>query len=258
MPLETLAVAYLALVGLVVGSYLNVVIHRLPRGESTVLPRSRCPACGAAIRARDNLPLVSWLLLGGRCRDCRAPIPCRYPLVEAAAAALFVACYLRFGVSADALAGIVFGCLLLALAGIDAAHLYLPDRLTLSGIAVGLALQPWTTWGSLAQGIQGALLGGGLLLVLAGAWVLLRGREGMGLGDAKMLAMIGAFLGWRGVAVSLFAAAAAGAGTGLVLLARRRGGWDLRLPFGVFLALGGLVALFWGRELVAAYARRLG
>ena len=258
MPLETLAVGYLALVGLVVGSYLNVVIHRLPRGVSTVLPRSRCPACGAAIRARDNLPVVSWLLLGGRCRDCRARIPLRYPLVEAATAALFVASYLRFGASVDALAGAALGALLLVLAGIDAAHLYLPDRLTLPGIALGLAAQPWLTWGSLAQGIQGALLGGGILLALAGAWVLLRGREGMGLGDAKMLAMIGAFLGWRGVVVSLFAASAAGAAVGFVLLARRRGGWDLRLPFGVFLALGGLVALFWGPELVAAYARRLG
>ncbi|HPK64952.1 MAG TPA: prepilin peptidase [Thermoanaerobaculia bacterium] len=258
MPLETLVVVYLALVGLIVGSYLNVVIHRLPRGESTVLPRSRCPACGAAIRARDNLPVVSWLLLGGRCRHCRAPISFRYPLVEAATAALFVACYLRFGASVDALAGVILGGLLIVLAGIDTAHYYLPDRLTLPGIAVGIALQPWLSRGSVAEGIQGALLGGGLLLAVAGVWVLLHGREGMGLGDAKMLAMIGAFLGWCGVVVSLVAATAAGAAAGLVLLGRRRGGWDRRLPFGLFLALGALVALFWGRELVAAYARQLG
>lgn len=244
---------YLAAVGLIVGSYLNVVIYRLPRHLSTVLPRSRCPACGAAIAPRDNLPLVSFLLLRGRCRSCGAAIPWRYPLIEATTAALFVSCALRFGFSFDALAAAGFAALLLALAGIDVEHLYLPDRLTLGGLALAVAAQPWLSWGSLAAGIQGALAGGGTLLTLAGLWYLLRHEEGMGLGDVKMLAMIGAFLGWQGAAVALLAAAASGALAGLALLALGRGSLGSRLPFGLFLSLGGLVALFAGRALVERY-----
>src|SRR6185503_18556905 len=126
---------YAALVGLIVGSYLNVVIHRLPREESTVLPRSRCPRCGAPVRARDNLPLISFLLLRGRCRECKAPISWRYPLVEAATGALFVACLESFGLTWQAAAAAAFGAALIALAGIDLEHFLLPDAITLPGIA---------------------------------------------------------------------------------------------------------------------------
>ena len=262
--LDLVLIAYAALLGLIVGSYLNVVIHRLPRGVSTVLPRSRCPACGAAIRARDNLPVLSWLLLGGRCRDCKAPIAGRYPLIEATTSALFVASFLRFGATPAALAAALLCCLLIALAAIDVEHYILPDRLTLPGIALGVAVQPWVGWagsiglpgaaGRLLGGLAGALVGGGLLLALYGAWWLLRREEGMGLGDVKMLAMIGAFLGWQGVLVTVFAASLAGAATGLTLIALGRSGLKTKLPFGAFLALGGLLALFAGRFLVDAYA----
>lgn len=249
-----LVTAYVAAVGLIVGSYLNVVIYRLPLGRSTVRPRSRCPHCAAPIRARDNVPVISWVLLRGRCRACGAAIPWRYPVIEAATAALFVVSFARFGPRAEALLAAVLGSLLIVLAAIDVDHLYLPDRLTLGGCAAGLVLQGLTVEGSLASALQGALLGGGLLLVVAGAWLLATGREGMGLGDAKMLAMIGAFLGWPGVLVSLVVAAAAGAAAGLVLLAAGRIDLQARLPFGLFLALGGLVALFQGPDLVARYA----
>lgn len=249
--------AYVAAVGLIVGSYLNVVIHRLPLGRSTVHPRSRCPRCDAAIRARDNVPVLSWLLLRGRCRACGAPIHWRYPLIEVATAVLFVASVERFGPRPEALLAAILGSLLLALAAIDVDHLYLPDRLTLGGTVAGVALQGLADGGSLASAVQGALLGGGLLLVVAGAWLLAAGREGMGLGDAKMLAMIGAFLGWPGVAVTLVVAAAAGAAAGVGLLAARRIDLQARLPFGLFLALGGLVALFAGPALVARYASLL-
>lgn len=246
-------VLWAGLVGLITGSYLNVVIHRLPQGVSTVTPRSRCPACGAPIRALDNLPVLSWILLGARCRDCRAPISPRYPLVEAATGGIFAFAVARFGWTADALAAAVLAALLVALAGIDFDHFLLPDRLTLPGLALGLAFQPFLAEGSLARGAQGALLGGGVLLVLSGLWRLAKGVEGMGLGDVKMLAMIGAFLGVAGVVVTLVVASFAGSVAGLALIARGRGGLASKLPFGVFLALGGLVALFWGRPLAAAY-----
>lgn len=253
MPPLWFLVLWAGLVGLVVGSYLNVLVHRLPLGESTVRPRSRCPACGAAIRARDNLPVVSWLLLRGRCRDCGARISPRYPLIEAATGALFAACVVRFGFAPEALAAATLGALLVALAAIDLDHFLLPDKLTIPGIAFGLAAQWLVPSGSLVVGLRGALVGAGLLLAIAGAWELARGVEGMGLGDVKMLAMIGAFLGAGGVVVTLVFATFAGSAVGLVLVARRGGDLQAQLPFGVFLAAGGLVALFAGAPLVASY-----
>lgn len=249
---------YALLVGLVAGSYLNVVVHRLPRGESTVLPRSRCPACGSAIRAVDNVPVLSWLALRGRCRDCAAPIPMRYPLIEAVTAALFVLCMERFGPSAEALAAAVFCCLTIALAAIDVEHMILPDRLTLPGILVGVAVQPFvrwagTGWYGIVGAVAGALLGAGILLAAYLAWWLWRREEGLGLGDVKMLAMVGAFLGWRGVVVTLFVGATSGAIFGLSLMALGRSGLRSKIPFGAFLSAGGLVALFAGRALVDLY-----
>jgi leader peptidase (prepilin peptidase)/N-methyltransferase len=257
VPLRFLLDLFAALFGLIAGSYLNVVIHRVPRGLSTVLPGSACPACGAPVRARDNLPLLSFLLLRGRCRDCRAAISWRYPLVEAVTAALFVASLERFGPSPAALAAAFFCCLMVALALIDLDHLILPDRLTLSGTVAGLALAPWLPWGGLRQAVLGALLGAALLLAVWAAWYLLRHEEGMGLGDVKMLALIGAFAGWRGVLVALFFASFAGAVTGLTLVALRGAGMRTKLPFGSFLALGGLVAMFAGREIAAWYGHLL-
>lgn len=265
MPLPFLLGVYAVLLGLIVGSYLNVLIHRLPLGMSTVRPRSRCPRCDAPIRARDNVPLVSFLVLGGRCRSCGARIGWRYPAVEAATSLLFLACYLRFGFSWEGLAAAIFAALMLALGMIDFDHMILPDRLTWPAMAVGILLQPllpWARlgpgpWWALAGGALGAAVGSGILLAVWLAWYLIRHEEGMGLGDVKMLAAIGAFLGWKGVLVSLFFAALSGAVVGLTLMAAGKLGAKSRLPFGVFLALGGLVALFVGERLVAAYARLL-
>jgi leader peptidase (prepilin peptidase) / N-methyltransferase len=256
--LRPLLDAYAAVLGLIAGSYLNVVIYRLPRGLSTVLPRSACPACGAQIGVGDNLPLLSFALLGGRCRACRAPISWRYPLVEAVTALLFVACLERFGLSLAALAAALFCCLMLALALIDLEHQLLPDRLTLPGIAAGLALQPWLPWaGGPWRAMAAALLGAGVLLAIRGAWYLLRREEAMGLGDVKMIALIGSFLGWKGMLVALFFASLAGSLTGLALMWRGGAGLRTRLPFGSFLALGGLAALFAGREIAAWYGSLL-
>ena len=244
---------YAAILGLIVGSFLNVVIHRLPRQMSIVRPRSRCAWCGAAIAAKDNIPLLSYVLLKGRCRACGGPISARYPAVEMATAVAFVACVARFGASPDAAVAALFCALLIALALIDAEHFLLPDALTLPGLAAGLVLQPFfreVGWGEAAIG---AVLGAGILILVMNVWYWLREEEGMGLGDVNMLAMIGAFLGWRGVLLTLFVATLAGTAVGLALLASRRLGFKSKLPFGVFLSAGGFVALFWGRQIIDRY-----
>jgi leader peptidase (prepilin peptidase) / N-methyltransferase len=257
MPFQLFLALYAAAVGLVVGSYLNVVIHRLPRGVSTVLPRSRCPHCQARIPARDNLPLVSFLVLRGRCRSCRGAISWRYPLIEAATALHFVAVVERFGLTWQALVAAGFGCVLIALAGIDFEHFILPDVLTLPTLVAGLVISFWADWIQPLDAFLGALLGGGILWLLSRVWLLLRHEEGLGEGDVKMLAMAGAVLGWQGVVVTLFLGSLSGSLVGLSLIASGRMGLKGRLPFGVYLSAGALAALFFGPQLVAGYARLL-
>ncbi len=244
---------YAGLVGLVVGSFMNVIIYRLPRKESTIRPRSRCPACGEPIRALDNIPVVSWLALGGKCRHCKTAISARYPLIEALTGSLFAACVARFGFSTQALAATVFCCLMVVLAAIDLEHFLLPDRLTLPGIAVGLALQPWLPGATLLDAVIGALCGAGALILLINVWFWLRDEESMGLGDVNMLAMIGAFLGWKGVAATLLFASLTGAVAGLALMVARGLTLKSKLPFGFFLAIGGLVSMFAGDALFDWY-----
>ena len=246
-------IAYAALLGLVVGSFLNVVIYRLPRGTSIVLPRSACPYCRGSVRARDNIPVLSYFILRGQCRRCTAPISIRYPLVELGTALLFALCAWRFGWSWETPAMALLSALLLVLALIDLDHFLLPDSLTLPGIVAGLALQPWLPRVDIAAALLGVVGGAGILILIVNFWYWLRGEEGMGLGDVNMLAMVGAFLGWQGAAVTLVAATIAGALTGLVLIAGRRLGARSRLPFGVFLSLGALVAAFFGERLTDFY-----
>lgn len=244
---------YAGVLGLVVGSFLNVLIYRIPRQIPFVVERSRCPWCDGKVRALDNIPLLSYLLLRGRCRLCSAPISIRYPAVEAFTAILFIGCVLRFGVTPAAGVGAVLCALIIALALIDAEHFLLPDKLTLPGIFLGLLLQPLFPTVDLLEAIVGTLLGAGALILLINFWYWLRDEEGMGMGDVNMLAMVGAFLGWQGVAITLVIASVVGALVGSLLMLSKRLGLRSRLPFGVFLALGALVALFWGNGLVAAY-----
>lgn len=248
-----LLILYAVLFGLVVGSFLNVVVYRLPRGTSVVFPRSSCPFCGGAVAARDNLPVLSYLMLRGKCRRCSAPISIRYPLVESATGALFGLCAWRFGPEPQWLVASLLCSLLLSLALIDLDHFVLPDKITLPGVFAGLALQPWIARTDFLDAILGALLGAGVLILIVNIWYWLREEEGMGLGDVNMLAMVGAFLGWQGAAVTLVAATVAGAVTGLLLIAFRRMGSRSRLPFGVFLALGAALALFAGEEIADFY-----
>jgi len=263
--------------GLCIGSFLNVCIHRLPRGLSVVRPRSACPGCRGLIAWYDNIPLLSWLILRGRCRACGAPIAVRYPLVEAATGALFVAALGVEGPTLEAAVTAGFGAALLALILIDAEHQLLPDAITLPGIAAGIGLAPLRAALSpvaaerpataLAYSIAAAALGYAIPWALNGAyrgWQALRGvatparEDGIGRGDFKLLAMIGAFLGARLLLFTLLGGAVSGAAWGLTLMATRGYGWKSKLPFGVFLGGAALVALFAGERLVEAYLRTIG
>lgn len=247
---------YAAILGLIFGSFLNVVIHRLPLGRSIVLPRSRCPYCDGEIRFRDNIPVLSFLLLRRRCSRCGGPISWRYPLIELTTAGLFVACAARFGLTVEAAIGALFCMLMLALAMIDADHYLLPDKITLPGIVLGLALQPWLPRTTFVEAVAGVLIGAGGLVLTINFWYWLREEEGMGMGDVNMLALVGAFLGWEGVALTLFTSALAGAVTGLALVLTGKLNLRSKLPFGTFLALGGVVSLLWG-DGIAAYYREI-
>jgi leader peptidase (prepilin peptidase)/N-methyltransferase len=246
------------LLGLVVGSFLNVCIHRLPKGESVIAPGSRCEACAASIRWYDNLPLLSFLLLKGRCRTCRSRISWRYPVVEASTAALFALAILRFGLSIRSVVVLVFLAALIVVTFIDLDHQIIPHAVTLPGILFGLLGSLVTQDPSPREAAAGALMGAGLVyLVAVYAETALR-KESMGGGDVNLLAMIGAFLGWRGALLSFFLAVLAGACLSILLITFRVLSRKDRIPFGPFLALGAIVALFGGDVLIEWYLDLLG
>lgn len=251
---------YVFIIGGIIGSFLNVVIHRYPRGESVVFPPSRCPHCRERIRWYDNVPIISYLLLLGRCRHCRATISVRYPLVEAANALFYLAIYLRAGVSIMSALVAAIVSMTIALIYIDADIQILPDVIDLPGIAVGMAigwLRPdqWmnlTLTHGLLDSAIGAAIGGGILWLVAVTYQLIRKIEGMGLGDVKMLAMIGSVLGVSALFPVLMIASVSGAITGgIVALVTRRKDLQFPIPFGIFLGFGALTVLFFGNELRA-------
>jgi len=241
--------------GLLVGSFLNVLVHRLPRGESIVSPGSRCPSCGAPVAAYDNVPVLSWILLTGKCRSCKAPISPRYPLLELSNGVLWALVF-RSAPSWGDFAGGAFLCsACLALLAIDAQFFILPDAITLPGIAVGLALSFVSLRRTPLEAVLGAALGAGGLFLVAFLYEKITGQEGMGLGDVKMLGMIGAFLGASGVVVTILAASVSGTVVGLGLILFRGGSGKTKLPFGVFLALGAIAAWFFAEPLAERYQR---
>ena len=257
LALDVFGGAYAGLIGLLVGSYLNVVVYRLPRGLSTVRPRSSCPGCNEPIAARDNIPLLSYALLRGACRHCKTKISPRYPAVEALTGLLFTLCFVCFGFTTATPIAMLFVALMVSLALIDLEHFILPDKLTYPGTALGLALSFWSPLVTPLNSLFGALLGAGSLLLLIAVWYLIRKQMGMGLGDPKMLATIGSFLGVGGVVVTLFLSSILGSVIGAALLARGNVHMQSRLPFGVFLAVAALVALFAGPLMVESYLKLL-
>lgn len=244
--------ALVAVVGLVVGSFLNVCIYRLPRGESLVWPGSHCPSCGRPIRWYDNVPVLGFLLLGARCRSCRAPIGLRYPVIEMVTAAAFVAELWVCGWQPLLAARILFACAMIVLFAIDLEHQVLPDSVTLPGIVAGLVLSFWLPPGW-RSAFVGAFVGGGVLWLLFEVWLRLRGVEALGFGDVKMLAMVGAFLGWQQVLVTLVLSSFAGALVGLALMASGRGSLSSKLPYGTFIALAAVASSLVGARLLSWY-----
>lgn len=247
--------------GAIIGSFLNVVIHRYPSGESVVFPASRCPNCRAAIAWYDNIPVLSYLILRGKCRACRWSIPGRYPLVELSNALFYLAVYLHAGISIRFLILSAVVSMTIVLIYIDLDIQILPDVVDLPGIGLGLLIgylrlgtvhSTLVLSQSLIDSAIGAALGAGTLLAIAGAYKLVRKIEGMGLGDVKMLAMIGAVLGWRPLLPTLFLASVLGSIVGIALARRSEQGMQTALPFGVFLGLGLLAVLFAGRQMAEA------
>ena len=266
--------------GAVIGSFLNVVIHRVPLEESIVFPNSRCPSCGGAIAFYDNIPVLSWMMLGAKCRSCKERISFRYPAVELITGALFVAVAWHAGLTAALPFDLVFASALLALVFIDAEHMILPNVITYPGIVFAVIARiaiPYLTGTphfddisslshgalanmpigviSLAGALIGALIGGGSLWLMGWTWEKLRGIEAMGLGDVKMMFMVGAYFGWRLTILTIFVGVLTGSVIGIALMARKgQRNMQMLLPFGVFLGLGAVAALLFGAPLVEWYA----
>lgn len=240
--------------GLVIGSFLNVCIYRLPRGRSIVWPASHCPSCGRALSWYENIPLVSYAVLRGACRTCHAAISPVYPAVELATGVVFVVLYAQVGLVPLLAARLVFACAMIVLAVVDLRHRVLPNSITLGGILVGFAFSLALPPGWLAS-LVGILAGGGSLLLIAEGYRLVRREEGLGMGDVKMLAMIGAFLGWKLMLLTLALSSLLGATVGLVVIAAKKGDMKYALPFGTFLAVGALIASVVGEAIIAWYLR---
>jgi leader peptidase (prepilin peptidase)/N-methyltransferase len=270
----TLIGIFVFLFGLVIGSFLNVCIVRIPERKSIVMPASACTKCGAAIRAYDNIPVVSYVLLGGKCRNCKAPISAMYPAVEFLTGLLFLGCYYAFGLTPEALKWAVFSALTIVLVFTDLRERILPDVVNFSGLAMGLALSFFTkpTDGtallisnhvfafpppapvlSFADAVFGAAVGSGLLWLVSEAYFRLRGREGMGLGDVKMMLMAGAFLGAKRTLLTIFAGSLLGSILGIGFILTRRKNTDYELPFGTFLGMAALLVVFFGTPVVNWY-----
>ncbi|MBS3919027.1 MAG: prepilin peptidase [Deltaproteobacteria bacterium] len=239
--------------GLMIGSFLNVCIHRLPKEESIVKPGSHCPKCQTPIRYYDNIPVLSYLILGGKCRYCQVSISIQYPIVEAITALSSFFLFITFGVSLSFIYYFSFVAALIAITVIDLYHQIIPDVISLPGIVIGLlgslVIPQITFWSSLI----GVLSGGGSLFLVATVYQWLFKREGMGGGDVKLLAMIGAFLGWKAVILTILLSSFIGSIIGITVMLIKGKDFKYAIPFGPFLALGAVISLFFGENLISWY-----
>jgi len=241
--------------GLCVGSFLNVCIYRIPASKSIVYPGSTCPTCGTAIRYYDNIPLIGYLWLAGKCRQCRSPISIRYPLIELLTGTVALGLFLKYGVSIEALIYFAFACVLIVITFIDIDYRIIPDRISLPGIVIfflAAMAVPSMNW---LDALLGVVIGGGSLFLVAFVYHLLTRKEGMGGGDIKLLAMIGALIGWKGVLFTIFVSSAVGTLSGLTIMMATRQNMKLAVPFGPFLSIGALAYVFFGPQLISWYFR---
>jgi leader peptidase (prepilin peptidase)/N-methyltransferase len=248
---------FIFFVGMCIGSFLNVCIYRLPAGKSIVRPASACPACGTSIRWYDNIPLVSYIILRGRCRGCNTPISIRYPIVELLCGLFAMAIAMQYGHGLPALIYFILTAALLVITFIDIDHRIIPDIISLPGIPLGFLssfVLPQLKW---SDSLIGIAAGGGTLLAVAWGYQLITGKDGMGGGDIKLLAMIGAFLGWQGVLFTIMASSLIGTAVGIVAMLRAGKDMKMAMPFGPFLAMGAIIYLFWGPRLVEWYLNLL-
>jgi len=250
--MTTLGTVFAFLAGAVVGSFLNVCIYRLPRRLSVAWPGSACPTCRRQLAWFENIPILAYIALRGRCRTCASPIGIQYPIVELVTAVLFAICWWQYGFTMLLASRLIFGCALIVLFAIDLEHQLLPNAITLPGIVVGFAFSFVTEPGWMAS-LVGIVAGGGSLYLVSEAYYHLRHEEGLGMGDVKMLAMIGAFLGWRLTLMTLLTASLAGSVIGLAIIAVKQGDMKSALPFGTFLAIGAALAAGIGQPVLDWY-----
>ncbi len=239
--------------GCCIGSFLNVCIYRLPQDLSIVTPRSFCPNCRALIRAHDNIPLLSFFLLRGKCRNCGAKISWRYPLVEILTGGLAWGLFLKFGLSFPFYSFFLLTAALIVVTFVDLDHRIIPDVISLPGIGIGFFLALIGPTLTIKDSLIGLAVGGGSLWAVAFGYEAITKREGMGMGDVKLLAMIGAWLGWKAVIFTIFFASFAGTLIGGLAMVIQRQGRHYAVPFGPFLAFGALVYIFWGPEIIRWY-----
>jgi leader peptidase (prepilin peptidase) / N-methyltransferase len=244
---------FVFLVGCCFGSFYNVLIHRLPAGESIVSPGSHCPRCGHPISFYDNIPLLSYLILRGKCRHCGERILLRYPLVEALTGALSLLLFWRYGFMPQFFIEWLLVSLLVIITFIDLDTYLIPDILSVPGMLAGFALSFFSLRLSWSDSLLGIVLGGGFFYLVAIGFRYLRHKEGLGGGDIKLLAMIGAFVGWPGVVFTVLAASLLGTAAGIVIMWRTRKGLGAMVPFGPFLASGAVLYLFWGEDFYRWY-----
>jgi len=241
------------IMGACIGSFLNVCIFRIPESKSIVSPGSACPKCSTYLKFYDNFPIISYIVLLGKCRTCSEPISVRYPLVELLTGLLAVACVIRFGITIDCFIYYIFICALVVITFIDLDHQIIPDVISLPGIPIGLMASLLLASLSFKDSLIGMLIGGGSLFLVAWGYQFITGKEGMGGGDIKILAMIGAFIGWQGVCFTIFVASATGSLIGAVLMLFAKKDLKFAVPFGPFLSIGAIAYLFFGPELIFWY-----
>ncbi|KAF0123202.1 MAG: leader peptidase (prepilin peptidase) / N-methyltransferase [bacterium] len=239
--------------GTIVGSFLNVCIFRLPKKQSIVSPFSYCPNCHKPIKFYHNIPILSFLFLGGKCSNCREPISYRYPVVELLAGLLSLALFLKFGLSLSYFVYLTFSASLLVITFIDIDHQIIPDVITLPGIILGFTVSLFLPGMTFMDSIIGIAAGGGGLFLVAMGYHLLTKREGMGVGDIKLISMIGAFLGIKGVILTIFLGSLFGSSVGLAVMIKEKRDRRYAVPFGPFLTIGALIFLFWGEIIVRRY-----